>query len=199
MAHKLANLIKQTSLSGGASTITLTPGSQVSPNRAFSAVLSNGDTTEVMVVDRVTGDWQAAVYTFSADVLTLVSDHFIASSTGSAVTFATGMKDVYITPLAEHGNPLTRTANFNVIPGFRYDVDTRSNAVTATLPTTAVEGAENQFNDFASNWTTNNFLIDPNGEEFEDAGDGGDPADPLICADPAKFTLVFSAGKYRPR
>lgn len=103
MAHVLANLVKQTSVSGGASTIALT-GAALRPYRAFSSVLSNGDTTEVMVVDRATGAWQAAVYTYANGVLTLVSDRFFDSSTGSVITFATGLKDVYIPPLAERSN-----------------------------------------------------------------------------------------------
>src|SRR4051812_35625220 len=107
MAHVLTNMVKQTSLSTGATTIAL-GGSALPPYRDFSDVLSEGDTTEVMVVQRGNGRWQAAVYAFSADVLTLVSDHFLASSTGSVVSFSTGIKDVYISPLAERGKPILR-------------------------------------------------------------------------------------------
>lgn len=199
MAHILADLIKQTSLSAGATSLTLTAGSSVLPNRAFSAVLSNGDTTEAMVVDRGTGVWQAAVYTFAADVLTLVADHFIASSTGSVVTFAAGLKDVYIAPLAEMGKPLRRSADFDALPGFRYDVDTTDGPVAATLSASPVEGAERWFNDFAGTWAADAFTIDPNGQEFEDAGDGSDPSEPMTCSDTALFCVVFAAGKYRIR
>jgi hypothetical protein len=98
MAHILANLVKQTSLSGGLTTITLT-GQAVSPNRNFSVVLSNGDTTEAMVVDQSTGAWQNAVYSYADNVLTFVS--LRSSSTGAQVDFPTGYKTVYIAPVAE--------------------------------------------------------------------------------------------------
>lgn len=196
MAHILANMVKQTSLSTGATTLALS-GSALPPYQDFSDVLSDGDTTEVMVVARGNGRWQAAVYSYAADVLTFV--RLLSSSTGSVVSFASGLKDVEIAPLAERGKPVRRAADFTAIPSFRYDVDTTGDEVTATLPSSPGEGDEFEFNDFAGTWATNNFLVDPNGQEFEDLGDGSDPAAPLICDCPAKFALVFGAGKYRPR
>lgn len=98
MAHVLADMVKQTSTSNGATTIALTGGA-LSPFRSFASALDDGDTTEVMVVSRNTGAWQAAVYRYTADTLTLVK--FLSSSTGSVITFTNGTKDVYIAPLAE--------------------------------------------------------------------------------------------------
>ncbi|HTE81229.1 MAG TPA: hypothetical protein VK634_11130, partial [Reyranella sp.] len=97
MAHKLANMVKQTGTSAGATALTLT-GAPVSPYRAFSAVLSDGDTTEAMVIDRGGGQWQAAIYSYAADVLTFVE--LIDSPTGAPIDFPAGLKDVFIAPLA---------------------------------------------------------------------------------------------------
>lgn len=198
MAHKLANMVRQTSTSTGATSLALT-GAALSPYRNFEDALSEGDTTDVMVVSRGSGAWQAAVYRYAGGVLTLVADHWLASSTGSPINFSAGMKDVYIAPLAERGKPLQRTADFAAIPSFRYDVDTTDGAVTATLPASPSEGGEFEFSDFAGTWATNRFLVHPNGQVFEDLGDGSDLAEPMVCDVSAQFSLLFAAGKYRLR
>lgn len=61
------------------------------------------------------------------------------------------------------------------------------------------EGNRFAFNDFADTWGTHALTINPNGQEFEDPGDGSDPAEPMTCSDPDSFVIVFSRGKYRIR
>jgi hypothetical protein len=91
--HRLENLVKQISISTGTTTLALT-GTPLPPYRRFVDALDDGDTTEVMVVNRITGQWQSAVYTYDSDTLTFVE--LIASSTGSQINFGAGVKDVYM-------------------------------------------------------------------------------------------------------
>lgn len=197
MTHVIENLVEQTSTSIGATTLSLT-GAARAPNRGFADVMSAGDTTEVMVVnnDRRT-EWQAAVYRYSAGLLTFV--RLIESPTGSAISFSPGLKRVSMAPLAERGKWVRRTGAFDAIPSDRCDVDTSDASATATLPEDPAEGDRFEFNDFAGTWADNNFLVDPNGSEFEDMGNGEVPADPHIFNSPASVLILFSGGKYRVR
>lgn len=195
MAHKIGNLIKQTSASTGSTTIALT-GSPSYPYRAFSSLLSNGDTTEAVVVNRDNGQWQAAVYSFNADVLTLDPDHFFASSTGSPIDFAGGLKDVYIGPIAERDRPFLRSADFNALP-FEYAVDTTDDEVVATLLADPGEGDRFLFNDRLGTWRTSNFIVEGNGVQFDDGT--GVLKDRIVCRDPARFAVIYADSIYRVR
>jgi hypothetical protein len=93
MAHRLPSMVRQTSTSTGLTTLVLN-GAARKPYRSFASSLSNGDTTDVMVVDRATGVSQAAKYSYSGGTLTFVE--FISSSTGEQVNFGAGTKDVYV-------------------------------------------------------------------------------------------------------
>lgn len=97
------------------------------------------------------------------------------------------------------GEPLRCTTDFVALPGRRYDVDTTAGPITATLDLAPAEGDAVEFNDAAGTWSTHAFTVDPNGQQFEDAGDGSNPADPMTCDDAARFVLIFAAGRYRPR
>lgn len=194
MAHVLANLVKETSVSGGPDEIELT-GSPLKPYRGFAAVLSAGDTTEVMVVDRGTGKWQAAVYSYAAGVLTVDPSHFFASSTGTLIDFPAGLKDVSISMPAERTKPFARTADFTALPLF-YAVDTTDAAVTALLPATPREGDEVVFSDPAGTWATNNFTVDGNGHDIDLDGE----VDGELVADASdRIALAFSGGLWRVR
>ena len=90
-------------------------------------------------------------------------------------------------------------ADFNAVGGGLYDVDTSAGAIAATIPADLVEGDRFAFNDFVGSWGTHALTIDPNGNEFEDIGDGSDPALPMTCDATAQFELVFADGKLRVR
>ena len=197
MAHVIENLVEQGSTSTGLTSVALTIDART-PFRGFSAVMSNGDTTEAMVVNYdVPTEWQAAVYSFSAGVLTFV--RFIDSSTGSQVNFSAGVKRVYMAPLAKRGEWVPRSGSFVVISGDNSDVDTRAGVAAASVPASLSEGDRVGYNYFAGTWGTHAFTIDPNGHEFEDIGDGSDPTEPMNCDATARFELVFADGKLRVR
>lgn len=91
------------------------------------------------------------------------------------------------------------TSSYSAFAGDLLDCDTSAGAFTVTLPAAPIEGDRISFNDFAGTWAANALSIDPNGNEFEDLGDGSDPAQPLICAESAQFSIVFADGLYRIR
>lgn len=194
MAHKLGDMIKQTSASIGATTLALRAAAV--PFRDFSTLLSDGDTTEVVAVNRTTGEWQAAVYSYAAGVLTFDSTHFFASSTGSAITFATGIKDVFIGPIAERGKPFLRTANFAALP-LVYNVDTSAGQIVATMPAAPAEADAFLFNDFAGTWGTYNLILDGNGEQFDDGT--GVLKDRMILDGSARLAVIYADGVYTIR
>lgn len=90
-----------------------------------------------------------------------------------------------------------KTGNFTAVSGGQYDCDTAAAGFTATIPPVLSEGDRFAFNDFTGTWGVNPLLIDPNGYEFEDAGDGSDPSEPMTCDAPARFEIVFAGGKLR--
>lgn len=194
MAHKLGDMIKQTSASTGATTLTLLAAAV--PFRAFSTLLSDGDTTEAVVVNRTTGEWQAAVYSYAAGILTFDAAHFFASSAGSAINFASGIKDVFIGPIAERGKPFLRTADFNALP-LCYDVDTTAGEIIATMIADPVERQQFAFNDFAGTWGTNNLILDGNGKQFDDGT--GVLKDRMILDGSARLASIYADGVYTIR
>lgn len=195
MARRTPNLVWQGSRSTGATTLALTVAAEA-PYRNFSAALSDGDSVRVMVVNRdAPTEWQVGEYTYAADVLTFVRR--IDGASGSAASFSEGLKDVYVTALSVGW--VWNDDDADAFAGDLLDCDTSAGAFTVTLPAEPVEGDRFSFNDFAGTWGTNALSVDPNGNEFEDLGDGSDPAEPLTCAESAQFSIVFADGKYRIR
>lgn len=60
-------------------------------------MLSNGDTTYYCIVDNATGAWEVGLGTYASAGPSLARTSVIASSTGAAVSFGAGPKDVFIT------------------------------------------------------------------------------------------------------
>ena len=58
------------------------------------------------------------------------------------------------------------TADFTATSGSRYGVDTTAGSVTATLPATPATGDAIRFAQSGGDWTTNNFIINPNGNNI---------------------------------
>lgn len=197
MSHVIENLVEQGSTSTGPTSIALSIPARA-PYRGFSDFMSDGDTTEVMVINRdVPNEWQAAVYTYAAGTLTFV--RLLDSPTKSPISFGAGIKRVFVAPLSQRGQWVRRSSNFDVLPGDKSDVDTSAASVTARISADLVEGDRFSFNDFAGTWATNALMVDPNGNEFEDPGDGSDPTAPMECGEPAQFDIVFAGGKLRVR
>lgn len=189
MAHKLGNMVRQTGVSTSPTTVVLT-GAPTAPFRSFASLLANGDTTEAMVVDPVTGDWQNAKYSFSGGVLTFVE--LLSSPTGSPVAFANGAKIVYISPVAETADLVAsingRTTDleaahtgtivtagqspYGVTPGSHIRVDTTLDEIVINLWPSPQDGdPAATIEDFSDTWDDNNLLlVAPEGTTFEPSG-----------------------------
>lgn len=197
MSLKSPDRVQETCTGAGTGALALAGAPPTNYRTLSAAGFANGDTFFGTVAHRTAAEWQSGEWLYASGSITLLNLH--ASSTGSVVSFTSGVKDVVVGPVGRPASPIRRTSNFNALPGDDNDVDTTGGAIVATLPADPTEGDRFAFNDFADTWATNNLTVDPNGQEFVDAGDGSDPADPLVCSDPATFVIVFAAGKYRPR
>ena len=96
MAHVKKSRVQDTGTGSGTGAITLA-GSAPTGYRAFSAVMSNGDTCFAVIVDRATGVWEESLCTYSSGgVLTRSTVLDGTSGPGVSVSFAAGTKDVFI-------------------------------------------------------------------------------------------------------
>ena len=101
MALVVADRVKETTTSTGTGAITLA-GAQAN-FVAFSAVLSDGDTTFYAIVDDNNLAWEVGVGTYASAGNTVTRTTVLASSNaGSAVNLQAGTKDVFVT------NPATQ-------------------------------------------------------------------------------------------
>lgn len=99
MALVLLDRVKETTTTTGTGTITLAgaaPGFQ-----AFSAI-GNGNQTYYAIVDNVAGTWEVGIGTYTASGTTLSRTTVLSSSNSNTlVSFAVGVKDVFVTYPAE--------------------------------------------------------------------------------------------------
>lgn len=95
MALVVADRVKETTTTTGTGTVTLA-GAEAG-FQSFAAI-GDGNTTYYAIVDSSAGDWEVGIGTYTASGTTLSRDTVISSSNaGSAVTFAAGSKDVFVT------------------------------------------------------------------------------------------------------
>lgn len=110
MALIVADRVLETTSSTGTGAVTL--AGAVTGYRAFSSVMSNLDTCYYMIqatdaFGRPTGAWETGLGTYSSSANTLTRTTVYASSTGSAVSFAAGTKQVGISATTTYLGSLT--------------------------------------------------------------------------------------------
>lgn len=99
MAFVIADRVWDTSTTTGTGALTLT-GSAPNNFRAFSAVLSVGDTCYYSIRNQAANEWEDGLGTYSgANTLTRTTV-YASSNSNSAVTLSAGTKDVFITFLS---------------------------------------------------------------------------------------------------
>ena len=100
MALVLKDRVKETTTTTGTGAISL--GGAVTNFQAFSAVLSDGDTTYYAIVDTTNTEFEVGLGTYASSGNTLTRTTVLESSnSGSAVDFGAGSKNVFIAYPAE--------------------------------------------------------------------------------------------------
>jgi hypothetical protein len=100
MALVLKDRVKETTSTTGTGAISL--GGAVTNFQAFSAVLSDADTTYYAIIDVTNSDYEIGLGTYSSGGNTLARTTILESSNGgSAVSFGAGSKNVFIAYPAE--------------------------------------------------------------------------------------------------
>ena len=152
MALVVKDRVKSTTTTTGTGTITL--GAAAAGFQDFS-VIGDGNTTYYAIVDSVAGDWEVGIGTYTSSGTTLARDTILESSNaGSAVSFAAGDKDVFVTYPAERAVYQDESTGTTFSPAFNasngilvnsatvsadYTIPTGSNAISAG-PVTVADG-----------------------------------------------------------
>jgi hypothetical protein len=129
--------VKVTTTTTGTGTITL--GSAASGFQSFS-VIGDGNTTFYAIVDPAAGTWEVGIGTYTASGTTLSRTTILESSSGgTAINFAAGTKDVFVTYPAERavygdatGN-IDYTGSISATAGFIPRVVSVTDATSITL------------------------------------------------------------------
>lgn len=93
MAFIVADRVRETSASTGTGVFTL--AGAIVGYQSFSSAIGNGNTTYYTISNPGVNEWEVGIGTVSAGTLTRTT--VLASSTGSAVNFTAGSKDVFCT------------------------------------------------------------------------------------------------------
>jgi len=137
MALVVKDRVKETTATTGTGTLTL--AGAVAGFQTFTSVLSNGDTTYYGIFESATGAFEVGLGTFTSSGTTLARTTILESSnSGSAVSLASGSKDVFITYPAEKALFLDASDNLAAV-----DITALSVGGTAISAT----AAEINFND----------------------------------------------------
>ena len=100
MALLLKDRVKETTATTGTGDITL--AGAVDGFQTFGAVLANADTTYYAISHRDANEWEVGLGTYDSSAGTIARTTVLESSnSGSAVSFTSGTKDIFITLPAE--------------------------------------------------------------------------------------------------
>ena len=111
MALLLKDRVKETTTTTGTGDITL--AGAVEGFQSFSSALSDADTTYYAISHRDVDEWEVGLGTYSSGVLTRTTV-LESSNSDTAVSFASGTKDIFITLPAEKAVVLDASDDLNV-------------------------------------------------------------------------------------
>jgi hypothetical protein len=130
MALVVKDRVKESSTTSGTGTLTL--AGAVTGFQAFSAALSNGDTTYYAIAEFSTGAWEVGLGTYTTSGTTLARTTVLSSSnSGSAINLSGAGADVFIT------QPADKAAYFDASGDLFLNQD----------PTSALQSATKQYVD----------------------------------------------------
>jgi hypothetical protein len=121
MALVLKDRVKETSTTAGTGTLTL--AGAVAGYQSFS-VIGDSNTTYYAIVDGTANTWEIGIGTYTASGTTLSRDTVLESSSGgSAVSFSSNSKDVFVTYPAERAvaTDATQTLSGKTITNLVFD------------------------------------------------------------------------------
>ena len=108
MAFVLADRVRETTTTTGTGAVTL--GGAYTGFQTFSAAIGNANNTYYTIANVTTNEWEVGIGTYTSSSNTLSRDTILASSNaGSAVSFTSGSKDVFVTQPAERAVYVTGT------------------------------------------------------------------------------------------
>ena len=102
MALVIANRVKETTTTAGTGTVTLLGAS--TGFQSF-AVIGNANTTYYTIASQAGNEWEVGIGTYSTSGTTLARTTVLSNSSGtqpSALNFAAGTKDVFVTYPSEY-------------------------------------------------------------------------------------------------
>ena len=130
MALVVKDRVKESSTTSGTGTLTL--AGAVTGFQAFSAALSNGDTTYYAIAESSTGAWEVGLGTYTTSGTTLARTTVLSSSnSGSAINLSGAGSEVFIT------QPAGKAAYFDAAGDLYLNQD----------PTSALQSATKQYVD----------------------------------------------------
>jgi hypothetical protein len=140
MAIVLKDRVKVLSTTTGTGTFTL--GSAVSGFQNFS-VIGDGNSTYYTIAAQGSEDWEVGIGTYTASGTLLSRDTILESSNGgTAVNFAAGTKDVFVTYPAERSVYLDSAGSYPVQNTFNTLNATTAVLTAGTISTTPASGTD---------------------------------------------------------
>jgi hypothetical protein len=127
MAHITADRVRQTTTS---TTSPFALSGSVAGFRDFSSVLSTNDTFWYAIASTPGSDWEVGLGTYSAANTITRTTVLSSSNAGAAVTFAAGLKEVFITAVAGKFLQADSTGSYG---NFTAGTITANNTVIAPL------------------------------------------------------------------
>lgn len=115
MALILADRVKETATSPGSSDVTL--AGQSTGFRAFSSVMSTGDTCYYTIADQTGANWEVGLGTYLGSNVLQRTTIYASSNSGSIVNFSSGTQDVFITYAAGRSIAQGRALINNMVYG----------------------------------------------------------------------------------
>jgi hypothetical protein len=148
MALVIKDRVKETTTTTGTGTVTL--AGAVSGFQSFSAI-GDGNATYYVISDPATGDWEVGIGTYTSSGTTLSRTTILSSSNaGSAVSFAAGIKDVFVSYPSSRAVYQNEAGNATVQGDFGTINATTANLTTATLTNGTISTTPSSANDITN-------------------------------------------------
>jgi hypothetical protein len=147
MAHVSADRVRDTSTSTGTGAFVVS-GTAPTAFRTFSAVLSTSDTFYYAIQHQTVNEWEVGLGTYSSANTITRTTVYASSAGGSAVTFSSGTKDVFITLAATRSVQLDNNGNVGIgtsSPTQKLDVYAASGVLASTVRVAGTTGSDQAF------------------------------------------------------